>query len=245
MMNLQNKVGQHISLIVNHSLFKAVFNGSKKIALEVTLVVASKALLELVVNQIIFRQPLHVWVWNSVVLAPVAEEMVFRGILQEGIHIAQRIKNHFAGYVSEEDLKAQEVFRVHQTAFFFGIAHAHNSHADPIRNLYQCTNSYVAGTSWGYLKERHNTLSISILVHGFNNASGMIGFVAKAKGMPNAQLIHDLCFIGACGVQVFLFLLTRDYISFPSKEQLSLKAARVGLSVRSFFKNSSLSNLRS
>jgi hypothetical protein len=101
------------------------------------------------------------------VIAPLAEEVIFRGIIQRGIGIGQWGWNRFVlkRELTEEELAIQRIWRVQVTAFVFGAAHLTN----PKPSALQFVWCYVGGVTDGYLSEKYRTLSLSILSHGLNN----------------------------------------------------------------------------
>lgn len=109
---------------------------------------------------------------------PLLEEFLFRGLLLKGIHwiqnewhVIQNERNDSRKKIlTNEDLKTQQVFRVHLSAFIFAAVHLTNSHATVFAALFQFTHAYILGVSYGYISEKYKTLSIGILQHGVNNS---------------------------------------------------------------------------
>jgi hypothetical protein len=105
------------------------------------------------------------------VVAPLTEEVIFRGIIQHGIGLGQWGWNRFVikKELTEEELAIQRTWRVQVTAFVFGAAHLRNSKPSALQVVW----SYFGGVTYGYLSEKYGTLSLSILSHGLNNILAM------------------------------------------------------------------------
>lgn len=109
----------------------------------------------------------------AIVAAPLIEEILFRGILQKTIHLIQHLtlkKNP-----TEMEKIHQKTFRVQLSSLLFGAAHLTNEGNSPLGRGIQCTWSYFGGVSYGYLSEKYQTLSMSILAHGLNNMIATAG----------------------------------------------------------------------
>ncbi len=136
---------------------------------------------------------------DNVLIAPVAEEIIFRWSLQGTIHIFQKRRNWIRKKraISQEDLKAQEVFRVRMTAFLFGLAHFGNlacSDQAIFETSLQVVYATIFGLSTGYLKERTESIVLPILCHAINNTisvSAMVGMISPITGLA-LHLIFQL-----------------------------------------------------
>ena len=111
-------------------------------------------------------------IYRAVIIAPLVEEIVFRGFVVVGIKAMQSMYN--AGLLkcepTEEDKRVQQIFRIHLSAFLFAAIHLNNLHKTVPRALIQFVEAYIAGLSLGYLSEKYQTLSATILSHGIHNA---------------------------------------------------------------------------
>ncbi|WP_042281448.1 CPBP family intramembrane glutamic endopeptidase [Candidatus Protochlamydia sp. R18] len=105
------------------------------------------------------------------VVGPAVEEFFFRGMLQRGIGITQAGWNRFVikRELSKQEIISQRAWRIHVTAIIFGVAHATNSHSNYANKFTQITWCYMGGVTYGYLSEKYQTLSVSILAHSINN----------------------------------------------------------------------------
>ncbi|WP_213106135.1 CPBP family intramembrane glutamic endopeptidase [Candidatus Protochlamydia amoebophila] len=105
------------------------------------------------------------------VVGPIVEEVFFRGMLQRGIGIIQAGWNRFVikRELSKQEIMSHSAWRIHVTAIIFGLAHVNNSHSNYVSMFFQITWCYMGGVSYGYLSEKYQTLSVSILAHSINN----------------------------------------------------------------------------
>ena len=111
--------------------------------------------------------------YKLIVLAPITEEILFRGILQTGIEYGQKATNCIRYYLkdyelTEADIKAQLVFRVRVTALAFGLVHLLNDNTK-LFLAFQVTFCTIHGITFGYYKEKTNSLTTPILLHAWNN----------------------------------------------------------------------------
>ena len=156
----------YIEPVIYHPITQLAF----RFAIEVVKIVAAKIFLEFLgkrfLNETSKMKPREVFIIT--VFAPVFEEILFRGILLRSIHAMQKVSNNQNGLTEEE--AAQQKHRIHLSAFIFAAAHLTNPHKTMTSALMQFTWTYLGGLSYGYLSEKYNTLSVSILAHGFNNS---------------------------------------------------------------------------
>ncbi len=113
----------------------------------------------------------------TVVVVPILEEIIFRGVVLRAIQLCQK------ALINEEEERTQRVFRVHLSALIFAAAHLGNPHENVSSALIQFTWAYIAGVTFGYVSEKYQTLSISILAHGLHNGL----FVAATSGLYSAN----------------------------------------------------------
>lgn len=118
-------------------------------------------------------------IYNTTVIAPLVEEILFRGVLLNGIRLLQKGWNYltFADKLTDEDRKVEQIFRVHLSALIFATLHLFNPHKHIAGALIQFTWSYLGGMTYAYLSEKYHTLSVNILVHGINNTLAVAGAV--------------------------------------------------------------------
>lgn len=125
---------------------------------------------------------------TTVIVAPVLEEILFRGILLTGVEFAQKGYNQVYRWKqnyepSAEDLEAQKIFRVRTTAFIFGLVHLTNHATLNFSAIYQVTSCTISGLSYGYLKEKTNSIALPIIGHARNNAIAFAMQVATIAEM--------------------------------------------------------------
>ena len=116
-----------------------------------------------------------------VVVAPIAEEILFRGILLTGIEYTFYVKDALMGFVpSEIDERARLVFRVRVTAVVFGLAHLMN----PVRSFIQVFSATLSGLSYGYFKEKTNSVVPGMMLHAINNGLVQVGAYYPILAIP-------------------------------------------------------------
>lgn len=157
-------------------------------------------------------------IWVPILFGSITEELLFRGAIQNTIGWIQK-KWTSKVKLSEEDLKSQQVFRVHLTAILFGLYHLTNN---PL-SIIQASLVYLPGTSYSYLKEKYNTLSITILAHGIHNAIVGCALVSLERlSQKSIYLIlasQSACLIVVIVNEIFWYRLSRGLIELPSLEQ--------------------------
>lgn len=170
-------IPNYIDPIANHPVVRHVFTG----LVEVIKIIAAKLFLEFLGRRYLLQVPAgqikeHLrLVHNATVFAPIAEEIFFRLFVMKGIHLMQAYWNRYKNdEVTEEAAMWQKTFRVELSALIFAAAHLTN-HKHTADALFQCTWSYFGGVTYGYLTEKYQTLSVSILAHGFNNSLALAG----------------------------------------------------------------------
>lgn len=115
---------------------------------------------------------------KSIFQAPVIEELIFRGVLQNGIGLLLKIgrcgfakvKNQTVSEFSTESVLAVErKITIGLAAVIFGLAHATNAHSSLAAKIFQVVHATLGGIEYGALLEETNTLAYSILGHAANN----------------------------------------------------------------------------
>lgn len=167
----------YVDFVVHHRAVQVV----STVTVEMIKIIAAKIILEFVGKKFLHDKNSTMTdreIYATTVFAPVAEEIIFRGILLQGIYLAQRGWNHYFDLkLTDEDRKAQQVFRIRLSALIFAAAHLTNPHKSSVSALIQFTWTYFGGITYGYLTEKYQTLSVSILVHGVNNSLAVAGRV--------------------------------------------------------------------
>ncbi|MCE5293002.1 MAG: CPBP family intramembrane metalloprotease [Chlamydiales bacterium] len=115
---------------------------------------------------------------DSVVIAPVLEEILFRVILLDGIKAIQNaVFTHWHSRpATPAELQSQKVFRVWVTAIAFGIAHLGNYPGMSTAGKVAVTAWHIlGGLIYGYLKEVADSASASLIYHSYHNYIVMCG----------------------------------------------------------------------
>jgi membrane protease YdiL (CAAX protease family) len=151
------------------------------------------------------------YVLSIVVIPPIVEEMMFRGMIMQGL---RRFGDGFAVVAS---------------AALFGLYHG---------NLAQSVFAFLCGLILGFVVVRTNSLLPSILIHTINNASAVaIQMVERYRGTAEAVSIGDKRAMAllALGLLAFLYLLFRDrnFFSFS----VSWSPLRFSQKMGAFFSN--------
>ncbi|QAT48462.1 CPBP family intramembrane metalloprotease [Caproiciproducens sp. NJN-50] len=129
---------------------------------------------------------LALYVLSVVVIPPMVEEMMFRGMILQGL---RRFGDGFAVVAS---------------AALFGLYHG---------NLAQTVFAFLCGLVLGFVVIRTNSLLPAILVHAVNNASAVaIQMVERYRGEAEAVAVGDkrAVVLLALGLLSLLYLLFRD-----------------------------------
>lgn len=135
---------------------------------------------------------LALYVLSVVVIPPIVEEMMFRGMVLQGL---RRFGDGFAVVAS---------------AALFGLYHG---------NLAQTVFAFLCGLVLGFVVIRTNSLLPAILIHAVNNASAVaIQLVERYRGTELATSVGDkrAVVLLALGLISFLTLLFRDRRFFSS-----------------------------
>lgn len=116
----------------------------------------------------------------SVVIAPISEELIFRGVT---LHYARKAMPFFAANMLQ--------------AFFFGLFHG---------NVIQGTYAFVVGLFCGYVCHKGGSIYLAILFHMLFNMWGtfMPGNIAYSG---DSIVIHVLIFLVVCAVAALGFYL--------------------------------------
>lgn len=133
-----------------------------------------------------FKKPrsLSAKCFSKIVISSVAEELLFRGLVQEiilpvGFYCYKTYIKKVE--LTEEDVKTQRVYSIYMTAALFSAVHLLNP-LSKTQKLLQCTFSFVAGVIYGRLEENYKTLSLPILAHSINNFVFCLQLTAAVSG---------------------------------------------------------------
>jgi membrane protease YdiL (CAAX protease family) len=131
------------------------------------------------------------------VIAPVIEEIIFRGFLQEKIRNIQV----FVFGAKLADHKVNKVIRVGLQAIVFGLAHVRPDQAGINGIIFLITG--IGGAYNGYLKEKTKTLWCSMAEHAHWNASSTVSIIANhfipyyhapaPTAVPAARILAPAC----------------------------------------------------
>lgn len=170
--------------------------------LEVVKVVVAAFFLE-AIRQVAFRGTRLLSqreIFQLTVLSPIAEEILFRGIVLNGIKLFQ--KRFFAIDSQQQDKNARAA-RIHLSSLASALSHMRLpfTYRHPSAPLLQCSWSYLSSLSYGYMDEKYQTLSASILAHGISNAILVAAVIAPPRYSPlflgGVAIYHiGLCILG-------------------------------------------------
>lgn len=221
---LENTYRSYMHPLVSHPIAQVVFKCTK----EVCSVIAAVSFLELSRALLKGGSPSYAEVrkW-TVFLQPVAEEIVYRGIIQNGIWAIQKAKNYiYKETPTEKDLKAQKIFRVGLTALFQGIVESQFEQGTVLKGVSILTKTFE-GLTYGFLYERYKTLSIPILFNAVH-ASLSCYFVDPSQVIPfitSTIALHTIRWVS------FQFA-TKTWKSFKIKvKECALEVAKVAASL--------------
>lgn len=128
-------------------------------------------------------------IYRIVVESPVVEEIIFRGFFLRGLRLLQEMANW------SSNKQTEQFYRVHITALLFGL-----THSLPL----QAAFAYEGGVGYGYLTEKYETLSVTILAHGINNFIGV-------KFVTSTSLIQACGYLTAWVAQEIGFQILARY----------------------------------
>jgi membrane protease YdiL (CAAX protease family) len=176
-----------ITIKDNESGVLPIFNQACQVVAEVVKVIAARLFLVFLgkrfLNEASKVTPHQVYLIT--VFGPVIEEIVFRGFLLQGIHMVQKGWHYIRHDTpSNEDEKTEQKIRIHLSTFVFAALHLTNLHKSAAGALIQFTWSYFGGVAYGYLSEKYQTLSVSILAHGFNNSLAIAAQIYPPQFTP-------------------------------------------------------------
>lgn len=112
-------------------------------------------------------------VYQSVVVAPIFEETVMRGIFQPAIRLVQRRWN-----LHPEDARTkriEQVVRIQLSALVFALTHLVKEGSFLMR-MRIAGWAYTGGLVYAHLSEKTNSLALPIFLHGLNNALALTTF---------------------------------------------------------------------
>ena len=116
-----------------------------------------------VINWETVKQVLNSDFFNQVVIAPIFEELFFRGVVQNSI---RKIQNFYLKHItrnapSEEQLQRLKIYRIGITSFLFGFCHLINPGAGSSHVFVTTVQGAVSGNAM----EKTGSLVVPILDH--------------------------------------------------------------------------------
>ena len=108
----------------------------------------------------------------AIIVAPVVEEIVFRGVIQNSIRGTQAIYNRIYP-PTDAQIANQRSFRSITTSILFGAAHVTNWSSLGPRCIIQVVHCSISGYQWANTMEKTKSIAWTILEHGINNAFGV------------------------------------------------------------------------
>lgn len=149
--------------------------------IEAVKILAAKLFLEFLESQILSLKGSLIpkqKVYDTVVFAPLTEEILATGFIQNGIRLIQG-KCNGKKNLTQAEWKTQQAFRIHLTALIFASVHFLNPQKSMARMLLTFSWTYFGGLMRGYLSERYGTLSIGIILHGIHNSLTLLPHLIK------------------------------------------------------------------
>lgn len=135
----------------------------------------------------------------EVLHAPLLEELLFRGLYQQSMHVMQKGWNLCRKKeLTAEEERVQQAVRVITTAVFFAVGHYKNNR-HPLYQFVSCASSFSAGISYGYLTEKYFSLAPALLVHGLNNLF--------LRSLPAEENLNQILFIS-------MVILTKQAVTY-------------------------------
>lgn len=113
------------------------------------------------------------WIFRACVIAPIIEEIIFRGFLQEKLRNMQVFV--FGPKAADSDL--HKSIRVAVQAILFGLAHVRPEQAAINGIVFLFTG--IVGAYNGYLKEETSTLWVPMAFHAHVNSSTAVAVIAE------------------------------------------------------------------
>jgi membrane protease YdiL (CAAX protease family) len=183
---------KHAEPVILHPICQIAY----RVMLESIKMVAASHFLDILVERLkrkathLALNSINVHIKILIVVAPLMEELMFRGVILQGVHLLQKTWNEYAGnQLTQEDEKSQQAFRVRLSAFSFAAAHLFTSKSK-IAAAIQFLLCYESGLQWGYISEKYQTLSVGFLSHGLNNACS-----AAIQIYPEWAILYGCAFI--------------------------------------------------
>ncbi|MBA3720988.1 MAG: CPBP family intramembrane metalloprotease [Parachlamydiaceae bacterium] len=191
-----NHSSDNAASFVNHPAIKNIYKGTVKIVS----VVAAGYFLNGVANYLLFplaAPTMHSTISLLVFVAPVFEEIIFRQVIQGTIHSFQKLYNRIVvkKVLSQNDLKAQEIFRVRCSAICFGACRLFKIKDDAMSIILRIVYRTTLGLGLGYMVEKYKSLTLPILAHGVNNSIAALAYIysGNRRELPEvASLIVGL-----------------------------------------------------
>jgi hypothetical protein len=132
----------------------------------------------LVLNEIVERMPEHPDKFLAVFVAPIVEEMLFRGLLMSTIKLVQKVEG--PRRPTPEQLERQKKIRIVVQAVIFGAVHLTNG-LEPSRVIQVVLCTY-SGYYYGQIAEKTNSIAATIILHATNNGLCILAATSTISG---------------------------------------------------------------
>lgn len=144
------------------------------------------------INDIITNSKWYITLLFAGILAPICEEIMFRGIIIDKLR------------------KYGDTAAIVTAAILFGLFHG---------NLFQCFYAAALGLALGYLKVRTNSLRYSILLHMIINITGgvLLPQLVSGKNLAVTAIVSAVI-LALIAAGVALFILNRNKITLEKGE---------------------------
>lgn len=126
--------------------------------------------------------PTKKYTWTKidavVIFAPLVEEVMFRGAMRTYIFVLQKIAKIGDAKSSDPNAAIREKrIRIVGGAIIFGALHALNPDHTKLSACIQVIWATIGGISYGYLREKYDSLLPGVVAHGLNNFCAMHGSI--------------------------------------------------------------------
>ncbi len=216
-------IENYVEPIISHPVTQVAFQMVK----EVVKIVAVKIFLDLANQQIqkklTYSTKWQVAIVHIVVTAPMIEELIFRGILLNGVRLLEKGVHFFIlrREPTDQEERIEQIVRIHFSAFLFAAIHLMNPYSPGVL-LMQFVCTYIDGAAYGYLNEKYHSLAPSILGHGLNNI-----FAVAGDAYPELKGLFTVGYI-ANKITVYILsgclegLITYDQDEISKKDEIEL-----------------------
>lgn len=168
---------------------KIIYDKSYDTALEIFKIAVCSILLELLNRSLMgtHKQLSVKKIRVYVILAPLCEEIFFRGFMQKAIGSCLVKGSKPENETKKKILNIHRAIRVHLAALFYALLHLDLSQNDKPKYI-PCIWFFLEGVNHGYLYEKYGTLCAPFINHGVSNLISV--YLAKAgKTFPRSTIM--------------------------------------------------------